>query len=332
MPRRRANQPRPNRQTPQRTVRRNNPKATDHGAVGRRLDAHRRCLHDSLRHIANRRLASALTIVVIGITLALPAGLFITAKNLAQVTSSWQQSVTISLYLNADADGPSLARDLSQQPDIANTHFISAKEGLAYLKHHSQLGPALDALGQNPLPAVIRIHPRSGLASHKVQALAKRLGNHSGVKRARLDAGWVRRLNAIVNLATRAAFVVGILLGLAVLFIVGNTIGLEIENRREQIEVMKLLGATDAFIRRPFIYSGVLYGLFGSLAGLLLIGAAALALRTPLGNLVAAYNGGLSIAGLSLYGALILIGVGMALGWVGSGFAATRHLALIEPM
>ncbi|WP_111745794.1 permease-like cell division protein FtsX [Salinisphaera orenii] len=303
----------------------------DHGAVGRWFEAHGRCLRSSLDHIARRRLASALTIVVIGITLALPTGLFIAAKNLAQITANWQQSVTVSLYLSPNADGPTLTQQLGDKPNIASAEFVSARQGLAELKKHSDLGPALDALGRNPLPAVIRIHPRPGIASEQVQSLAKQLGQRSDVARARLDAGWIRRLNAIVDLATRAAVVVAILLGCAVLFIVGNTIGLEIENRRDQIEVMKLLGATDAFIRRPFIYGGLCYGLFGGLVGLVILGAAALALHSPLNDLVAAYNGQLSIVALSATGALTMVAIGMALGWVGSVFASTRRLAAIEP-
>lgn len=322
----------PNPKRPNRRIR---PKSTrpvrDRRAIGRWLDAHGRCIRSSLVHMGRRRLASGLTTIVIGITLALPAGLFIAAKNMAHLTASWQQSVTISLYLNAHADGRSMTRELRDETMIRNARFVSAHEGLEYMKRHTQLGPALEALGSNPLPAVIRVHPESSLSSSEVQALAKRLGKRPAVDRAQLDAGWVRRLNAIVALGTRAAVVIAVLLGAAVIFIVGNTIGLDIENRRGQIEVMKLLGASDAFIRRPFIYGGVFYGLFGGLAGLVILGSAALALSAPLADLAAAYNGGLSITGLSPTGALIVIVIGIALGWVGSAVAASRHLAAIEP-
>lgn len=295
------------------------------------FDAHWRCFQSSLRYVARRRLASVLTIIVIGITLALPTGLFVAAKNLSQMTTSWQSSITVSVYLADDVNGPTLARQLEQQDMIASTQFISADKGLKSLKQNSQLGPALDALGHNPLPAVIRVHPEPRLATERVQALADKLQQRADVERAQLDAAWVRRLNAIIDLASRAATVIAVLLGLAVVFIIGNTIGLEIENRRHQIEVMKLLGATDAFIRRPFIYEGVVYGLFGGIVGLIMLAISALALRAPLADLVAAYQGGFTIAGLSASGMLVVLGLGVALGWLGSGVSATRHLAAIEP-
>lgn len=296
--------------------------------------AHARCLVESLGRLHRRWLASTLTTLVIGIALALPAGLYVLVKNLDGLAASWHQAVQISVYLKPDVsagDGAALAKKLAQRPHVAGTHFISAAEGLKQFRRASGFGAALDALGHNPLPGVIEVTPAANLPPAAVGEMVQRIAANAKVDHASLDQAWLRRLSAILALINRAAWVIGGLLGAAVLFIVGNTIRLDIENRRQEIEVMKLLGATDAFIRRPFLYSGFWYGLLGSSVALIVLAGCYLALGGPLARLTASYQGGLNLHGLGTDGAAALLGTGISLGWVGCAITVSRRLAAIEP-
>lgn len=296
--------------------------------------AHARCLIESLGRLHRRWIASLLTTMVIGIALALPAGLYVLVNNLDTLSQSWHRAVQASLYLddNVDAEaGRALAEKLGARDQVADSQFISAQAGLEEFRQSSGFGAALDALEDNPLPAVVVITPRADLARAQVGELLVDLEGQPGVARAELDQAWLARLFAILSVIERAAWVIGLLLSAAVLFIVGNTIRLDIENRREEIEVMKLLGASDAFIRRPFLYSGVWYGLIGAVLALILLGLCFLALAEPLGTLTRSYDGALELHGLSFDGMLSVLGAGVALGWVGCALTVNRRLAGIEP-
>lgn len=296
--------------------------------------AHARCALESLGRLHRRWLTSLLTTLVIGIALALPTGLYIVVKNLDTLSSSWHRSVQISLYLKQDVsehDGAALASRLADDDNIDTTQFTSASEGLADFRKASGFGSAIDALGKNPLPGVIAVTPRADMPTAAVGQLVERLDRQTDVDHAELDQAWLRRLTAILDLISRASTVIGLLLAAAVIFIVGNTIRLDIENRREEIEVMKLLGATDAFIRRPFLYSGVWYGLLGSILALIVLGGCYIALGGPLATLTASYNGELNTRGLGLNGALMLVIIGIGLGWAGCAVTVNRRLAAIEP-
>ncbi|WP_353250127.1 permease-like cell division protein FtsX [Salinisphaera sp. T31B1] len=298
------------------------------------LGSHARCLIESLGRLHRRWLASLLTALVIGIALALPTGLYVLVDNLQSLSDGWQRAAQASLYLadgTSTADGRALADRIAAQDDVESTRFVSADEGLADFRQASGFGTALDALADNPLPAVIVITPRPGLPKAAVSELVERLGHDSMVARAELDQAWLSRLYAIVSLIQRAAWVIGLLLSAAVLFIVGNTIRLDIENRREEIEVMKLLGASDAFIRRPFLYSGFWYGLIGAVFALILLAGCFIGLTGPLSELVRSYDGALSIHGLGFLGVLSVLAVGIGLGWIGCVITVNRRLADIEP-
>ncbi|GAB3681084.1 permease-like cell division protein FtsX [Salinisphaera aquimarina] len=298
------------------------------------LGSHARCLIESLGRLHRRWLASLLTALVIGISLALPTGLYVLVNNLDTLSQSWQRAVQASLYLDDDFnsnDGESLARRIAARDDVDGAHFVSADAGLAEFRKASGFGSALDALADNPLPAVVVVTPRPGLPSAAVGQLLDTLRQQPGVARAELDQAWLSRLYAILSLIERAAWVIGLLLAAAVLFIVGNTIRLDIENRREEIEVMKLLGASDAFIRRPFLYSGFWYGLIGAVLGLLLLAVCFVALADPLTTLTRSYDGALAVHGLGIGGVFTVLGVGIGLGWAGCVLTVNRRLAAIEP-
>ncbi|MAS09983.1 permease-like cell division protein FtsX [Salinisphaera sp.] len=296
--------------------------------------AHARCLIESLGRLHRRWVASLLTTFVIGIALALPAGLYVLMTNLDTLSQSWHRAVQASLYLEDSVDtarGEALAEKIAGRDSVAETRFISAQAGLEQFRESSGFGAALDALEDNPLPAVIVVTPRPEMPRAEVGELLVDLESQSGVARAELDQAWLARLYAILSVIERSAWVIGLLLSVAVLFIVGNTIRLDIENRREEIEVMKLLGASDAFIRRPFLYSGFWYGLVGAILALLLLGACFIALAEPLGALTRSYDGALALHGLSFKGVLVMLGTGVGLGWAGCALTVNRRLAAIEP-
>lgn len=295
---------------------------------------HLRCFIEAFGRLLHSWVASLLTALVIGITLALPAGLYITVKNLDGLTYSWKTSVQVSLYLKqsvADHGARQLATRVANNPAVAAVDYISPAEGLASFRQASGLSAALAALPGNPLPPVIAVTPDPDLSHVQITTLVAELQKLPGVDRAELDQAWLRRLNAILALLERTAWVIGLLLSAAVIFIVGNTIRLDIENRREEIEVMKLIGATDPFIRRPFLYSGVWYGLAGAVFALLLLGACRLALAAPLTALMHSYNSAFDLAGLGAGGTLWLIVGGMVLGWSGCALTVNRQLRAIEP-
>jgi cell division transport system permease protein len=227
--------------------------------------------------------------------------------------------------------GTALAHRLAGRDDVAAARFISPAQGLAQFRKHSGFAAALDALPGNPLPGVVVVTPNADLSTTAVSHLVAILDQQPGVAQAALDAAWLRRLSAILALIDRAAWVIGLLLAAAVVFIVGNTIRLDIENRREEIEVMKLLGASDAFIRRPFLYSGFWYGLFGAILALVLLGGCFALLAGPLAALTRSYDGALHWHGLGVSGAFALLAFGVALGWAGCVVTVNRRLAAIEP-
>lgn len=298
------------------------------------LGSHARCLIEALGRMHRRWVASLLTATVIGIALALPTGLYVLVQNLETLSQSWHRAVQATLYLQdgaSEAAGRSLAQRLAGRDDIESSDYISAAEGLKAFRESSGFGAALDALPSNPLPAVVVITPDPELPRAAVGELLDDLRAGSEVARAALDQAWLERLYAILSLIERAAWVIGLLLSAAVVFIVGNTIRLDIENRREEIEVMKLLGASDAFIRRPFLYSGVWYGLTGAVLALILLGGCFIALAEPLATLTRSYDGALDLAGLGWRDGFAVLAIGIGLGWAGCALTVNRRLADIEP-
>lgn len=229
----------------------------------------------SFGQILDAPFASLMTIAVIGIALALPIGLFVLLKNVQFLGSGWGDSTQISLYLKQDVQptqAEDLLRQLKQRPDVGDARYVSPAEGLATFKETSDLGKAIDHLQANPLPGVIILHPALAYRTPNAMAhLVENLKVFSQVDMAQLDMQWVQQLYRIIELCKHVISALAILLGLGVLLIIGNTIRLMTQNRHREIEVMKLVGATDAFVRRPFLYTGMFYGLLGSLIALFFV-------------------------------------------------------------
>jgi len=278
--------------------------------------------------------ASLLTALAIGITLALPAALHVLLQNVNAVSYSWESALQASLFLkdSVDADsGRTLARDIGKRPGVARATYISREQSLAEFKELSGFGEALDLLEDNPLPAVIVVTPQRDLPRATLDRLIDDLSRLKEVEVAKLDRKWLDRLYALLAIVERVVLLIAAVLAMAVIVTVGNTIRLHIENRREEIVVMKLIGAPDSFIRRPFLYTGFWYGLAGGLVAWALMHAAVLALAGPTRSLAGLYESSFSLIGLSPRDTLILLGAGVLLGVIGSAWTVGRHLSEYEP-
>ncbi|MES0874892.1 permease-like cell division protein FtsX [Sinimarinibacterium thermocellulolyticum] len=302
--------------------------------LSRWTQEHLRVLFFSLGKIARAPLAAGLTALVIGIALALPAGLYVAVSNLSRIGYSWQESLQISLFLKdtvASSRGEALARELRNAAGVATTTYISREQSMVEFRELSGFGEALDLLQDNPLPAVIAVTPEPRQSKAEVQALLERLSSLPEVDLAKLDQQWMERLYAVLAIAERAVGIIALLLGLAVMVIIGNTIRLDVEARREEIEVMKLIGAPSSFVRRPFLYSGFWFGFGGGLIAWLLVAVGTALLEVPTAELAALYGSNERLIGLSPRDGLSLVLAGIVLGWAGAFVTVTRRIAEIEP-
>lgn len=280
-------------------------------------------------------LGTLLTVAVIGISLAFPAGLYLAVQNAQQLAGRWDGSSDISLFLKSsigENDARALAREVQKSTDIARVEIISREAALAEFKRYSGFGEALDQLGTNPLPVVLIVQPsKDARDATKLTALVKRLEADPRVDTAQLDVEWVQRLEALLAIAQRLVLILASLLAVAIVLIIGNTIRLAVLNRRDEIEITKLIGGTAPFIRRPFLYSGMIQGGLGGAMAWLLVGLALAFLDGPLSRLGGLYGHAITVEGLGLRAGMGLLLAGAVLGWLGSRLAVGRHLREIEP-
>jgi cell division transport system permease protein len=299
------------------------------------LQRHAQVALASLGRIVKNNLASLMTCSVIGIALAMPVGLHVMLGSLQQVSGAWDSGASISLFLKqqvSDQQAASLAKKLRLHQRIEDVELITRETALKEFKQLSGYAEALEALDNNPLPAVLVVQPKSEYTTaEKAQLLVQELKLLPDAEIVQLDLQWVRRLQAITVIAQRAVVVLAALLGLAVLLIVGNTIRLEIQNRHAEIEITKLIGATNAFIRRPFLYTGFWYGLFGGLIAWLLITIAITLLSGPIANLANLYESSFDLASFDATTIATLLLGSSLLGLAGAWLAVGRHLSAIEP-
>ena len=298
------------------------------------LREHLRVLLFTLRRFLRNPGGSLLTASAIGITLALPAGLHVMLQNISTLSYSWESSVQASLFLRdtvSDSDGEKLAREIGRREGVANAQYISRAQALAEFRQLSGFGEALDVLQENPLPAVIVVRPTTEQSPEQIDQMVREFSAMPSVDQARLDTAWLERLYAILDIVRLGVQIIGLMLALAIVITVGNTIRLDIQSRREEIVVLKLIGATDAFIRRPFLYTGACFGLLGGLLAWLLVGVGLWTLSDSVQKLASLYQSDYRLAGLGVEASLALLGGAMLLGWIGSWWTVARHLGDIEP-
>ena len=299
------------------------------------LTRHLQTLVGSLGRLSKHSLATAFTMMVIGLALALPACLQVLVSNAQQATGGWNRTFSISVYLQTTAtlsQARQLAEQVKRRRDVAAVELVSADQALRELRRDAGFDDAFAVLEANPLPHALTVRPTPSYSSPAgLRTLADSLRGLPTVASVELDSAWVDRLNALLGAARRGILLAAGLLALGVIGIIGNTIRLDIQNRREEIEVTKLVGGSDGFVRRPFLYAGVWYGLGGAVLAWGLTVMVVAVLSQPVARLATSYGSGFRISGPGWAASLILIVSGVGLGWLGSYIAATRHLRHIEP-
>jgi len=277
--------------------------------------------------------AALMTIAAIGVTLSLPALLYIVTGNIGQLSGGWDKQARVNLFLAKNVESTSrVEKRLRKVASITRIEAISPEQGLAEFKQHAGFARASELLDANPLPWTLVVHlaPRQSDID-SVERFMEQAMDMPEVASARSDMLWLKRLAAMVEIGHRLAWVLAVLLGLAVVVIISNTVRLAIMSRRHEIEVVKLVGGTDRFIRRPFLYQGFIQGALGSVMAVVLVTVCVEALRAPIGELVSAYGSGYRLLGLSWATAGGLLVLGSGLGWLASRWSVGRHLKDIEP-
>ncbi len=294
---------------------------------------HKEVARSSLGRLLGTPLPTAMTVLVIAIALALPVGLYVLLKNAQALSRDWDGNAQISLYLKLDTSesaGLSLANRLNQRKDVGKTQYISREQALKEFKALSGFGDVLMELDDNPLPAVIVVYPEARDLD-KAELLQQDLAKLEEVDSAQLDAQWVRRLHAMLDLAERFVWALGLGLSFAVLLVIVNTIRLAIESRRDEIVIVKLVGGTDAFVQRPFLYTGFWYGLGGGIVALIIIQSVLFWVDSPVARLADLYSSAFDLRGLGFGPTLgLMLGSGF-LGWLGAWWAVRQHLRAVEP-
>lgn len=319
--------------------------ARQHGAVHSRVrisdrfDAyiahHSTSAIDSLMRLFATPFQSLMTWLVIAIAVALPAALYIAFANVQQLGENWEGSSQISVFLRpetTDAKAEEMRSKLAARADIAKVVYVSPAQGLAEFKAQSGLGEVVDSLDKNPLPGTLLVTPRlQNTSDAAVTSLEQALVADPSVADVRLDMQWVKRLQQLMLLGKKMVFGLGGLLALGVLLVIGNTIRLAIENRREEILVIKLVGGTDAYVARPFLYTGLWYGIGGGLLALVILGIGFIWVSSTVDQLAALYQSNFRLEGLGLFGSMQLVLMAGLTGLLGAGIAVFRHLIQIQP-
>lgn len=296
---------------------------------------HLQALFGAVGRLARTPFATLLTLIVIGVALALPAGLALVVDNLRSATGELGSAVDFTVHFKTGTPierVQQIAASARERPGIQSITVTTATQALEEFKQASGFGDALTALEDNPLPHHIVVRPAKNAGGPaEVESMRRYFAAFPEVDIVQLDLAWVRKLHSLLEILNRALWVIMSVLGLGVLAVIGNTIRLEILNRRPEIEVTKLVGGSNAFVRRPFLYTGLFYGLGGAvLAALIVVGAMAY-LGQAVGDLSAQYGGNFRLSGLGSRGFLTLAGMGAALGWLGALISTGRHLRRIEP-
>ena len=314
---------------------RTSPTATraSEGGLRKRLRAwreqHLYSLVSSLGRFFQRPFATVLTVGVMAVAMALPLGLGLALANIERLSGSVRESREIGVFLNAEVGAEQasrLADELRRRPDVAALTIKTPAQGLAEFRQLSNLAGALDLLQENPLPTVLLVQPNDDGA-----ALAAALQARPEIDLVQHDALWRQRLSAWLAFGTQLLWVIAALLGLGVLLVVGNTVRLDIGNRRDEISVLQQLGATDGFIRRPFIYLGAWYGLGAGLAAIGLLAAAGALLQPTLSSLIGSYGSHFTLRGPGWQGVVAMLLAATVFGWFGAWLASGHHLRQTRP-
>ena len=280
-------------------------------------------------------LATLLTVMVIAISLTLPSVCYMVWKNVSQAAEQWYPAPQLTLYLSKTLDdtaAENVVATLKKEPGVAKVNYLSRDEALGEFRNWSGFGGALDMLEQNPLPAVAIITPDLNFQNEKtLQTLRDRVQHVDGVDEVRMDDSWFARLAALTGLVGQVATMIGILMVIAVFLVIGNSVRLSIFARRDTINVQKLIGATDGFILRPFLYGGALLGLSGAVLSLILSEVLVFRLEAVVAQVASVFGTTFRISGLSWDESLLLLLLSSIIGWIAAWLATVQHLRRFTP-
>ena len=303
-----------------------------HSMLSGRIIHHKEAIKYSLSRLWQSSLSTWITLAAIAIALSLPSSLYLFLSNLKTLADEKREVPTISIFLKQNVS-EQLANDIGglieERREIDKVVFISRGEALAEMSKAAGFDQILETLTENPLPHVLVITPQLqiiGQSESDMEELVKKLKKYPEVDQVLIDIEWVKRLRGIFTLTERAILIISILLALTVLLVIGNTIKLNIENRKEEIEVSTLIGATNAYIQRPFLYTGFWYGLFGGILSLVFVNLAIFSLIEPVNTLAHLYHGNFTIRGLGFFNTLTILFFSSLLGLIGAWVAVGSHL------
>jgi len=298
------------------------------------LTHHAFSLAASLGRLLHRPIASLLTITVMALALALPLALGLAVQNGARLQDSVQAAQEITVFLapgTHDTQIQTLIDTLRARADVASVSRTTPAQALVQLRQQPDLAAAIDALGEPAaraaLPDVLQIIPQAD-----AQALVATLGRQPIVERVQYDALWRQRLHAWLALAERVTQALALLLAVGALLVVGNTVRLDIQAHRDEIAILQLLGASHGFVRRPFLYLGLWYGLTADALALAIVGALINALQPAVAALATSYGSQFRLSGLSPESILATLGGAALLGWLGAALAVGQHLREHRPL
>ncbi|MDR2875730.1 MAG: permease-like cell division protein FtsX [Methylobacillus sp.] len=294
---------------------------------------HKLALAQVLARARRAPLAWLMMVTVIGVTLALPAMLYVALDNMQRLAGGLATTPQISLFMAMDASREQVAdveTQLKNRADVATWRFVSRDDAWKNMQADAELADVAAGLKKNPLPDAFVIEPKEHDNPAALDALQQEMQHWSGVESAQLDAVWVKRLHGLLALGNKLIALIAALLGFALLIITGNSIRLQIANQHEEIQLSRLIGATDRFIRRPFLYAGTLYGVGGGIAALLIVLAATWFFNDSVAEITALYASDFRLTVPLADMALPLIVGSALLGWLAARFAVGRALAGIE--
>lgn len=310
-----------------------------HRPIKERLDpyfaVYAQTLVSSLGRLAKTPYSSIMTVTVISMALTMPSVFYLMVENFKQISGVVNTQHDISLFLKpkvSDETGRKIADELAAKHWVKRVELITKEQGLKEFESYSGFSDALSILEENPLPPVVRIQPKASHAElFELKRLTAEYNKIPEVDLVQIDLQWIERLRSIMNLANRSVLLFSLLLGLAVIFIVSNTLRLELQNRKDEIIVAKLVGATNSFIRRPLLCSGFWYGIISSLLALLLVSLVLNILEVPIDRLSSLYHSDFDLKGFDFKDSVVLIGISISLGVIGAWLTSGSHLRELKP-
>lgn len=298
------------------------------------IQRHLQVFFHTLGQFAEQKVTTAFTVLALGIGLSIPAILFSLADSLSSFGGQWQSRPQISMYLEKGVSQEQieqLQERLNNEPLVQSSQYISAAQGLSEFTQHGTFKNTLELFSDNPLPDVLIVYPIKSIALEQIETLSNHYRQSEFVEQAVYDLDWLKRLNAVETVMKRAVAVLAAIIGIGIVLLIANTIRLEIVNRKDEIEIIDQLGGTSSFIKRPFLYMGMLEGFLGGICALGISAIVLLLLASPIKKLSLLYGIELGLSNIGWVSAVLLVAVSSILGWASALFTVNRRLAELKP-